>query len=170
MALGLLNHPPTKCSDPGRRSETPYRGDTEAESAQTRLLTVTQNETSQGPHGYSRYANFLPNFSPQSQSRVRRKRSGCFRDLGAQVEVSSVGDEQRLIQDTVRRFVVERVLPIAVENDINHTLDMELIEAMAELGILGIVIPEQYGAPGSTMSPKRWSARRSNAPRPPCAR
>src|SRR5437667_5196079 len=57
-------------------------------------------------------------------------------------------DEQRLLQDPVRAFVDERVLPVAVENDINHHLDLELIEGMAELGILGIVIPEEYGGAG----------------------
>ncbi|MGZ4301949.1 MAG: acyl-CoA dehydrogenase family protein [Gaiellaceae bacterium] len=56
--------------------------------------------------------------------------------------------EQRLIQETVRDFVDERVLPVAVENDIHHRLDMSLIEGMAELGILGIVIPEEYGGAG----------------------
>jgi glutaryl-CoA dehydrogenase (non-decarboxylating) len=57
-------------------------------------------------------------------------------------------DEQRLLQDTVRRFVDERILPGAVENDINHRLDTDAIEGMAELGILGIVIPEEYGGAG----------------------
>src|SRR5690348_16102662 len=57
-------------------------------------------------------------------------------------------EEQRLIQDTVRNFVDERVLPVAVQNDIDHKLDMSLIEGMAELGILGIVIPEEYGGAG----------------------
>src|SRR5215208_3004699 len=57
-------------------------------------------------------------------------------------------DEQRLLQDTVRRFVDDRVLPNAVENDIQHHLDLEAIEGMAELGILGIVIPEEYGGGG----------------------
>jgi glutaryl-CoA dehydrogenase (non-decarboxylating) len=57
-------------------------------------------------------------------------------------------DEQRLIQDTVRSFVEERVLPNAVENDLNHHLDMSVIEGMAELGLLGIVIPEEYGGAG----------------------
>ena len=49
-------------------------------------------------------------------------------------------DEQRLLQDTVRQFVDDRILPNAVENDINHHLDLGAIEGMAELGILGIVI------------------------------
>src|SRR3982751_2337881 len=57
-------------------------------------------------------------------------------------------DEQRLLQDTVRRFVDERMLPNAIENDIAHRLDMDLIEGMAELGILGVVIPEEYGGAG----------------------
>src|SRR5213080_4618218 len=57
-------------------------------------------------------------------------------------------EEQRLIQETVRNFVDERVLPVAVENDIDHHLDVELIEGIAELGILGVVIPEEYGGAG----------------------
>src|SRR5829696_9332964 len=57
-------------------------------------------------------------------------------------------DEQRLIQDTVRSFVDERVLPVAVQNDIEHKLDLDLIAGMAELGILGIVIPPEYGGAG----------------------
>jgi glutaryl-CoA dehydrogenase (non-decarboxylating) len=57
-------------------------------------------------------------------------------------------DEQHLLQDTVRQFVDDRVLPNAVENDINHRLDMDAIDGMAELGILGIVIPEEYGGAG----------------------
>src|SRR6266705_4029483 len=57
-------------------------------------------------------------------------------------------EEQRLIQNTVRSFVDERVLPNAIENDINHHLDLGVIEGMAELGLLGIVVPEEYGGAG----------------------
>ena len=56
--------------------------------------------------------------------------------------------EQREVQATVRRFVDEQILPNAVENDIEHRLDMDTIEGMAELGLLGIVIPEEYGGAG----------------------
>ena len=51
--------------------------------------------------------------------------------------------EQRLLQETVRSFVDDRILPVAVQNDIDHKLDLDLIQGMAELGILGIVIPEE---------------------------
>src|SRR6266487_4533422 len=54
-------------------------------------------------------------------------------------------DEQRLLQETVRRFVDDRILPNAIENDIAHRLDLEAIAGMAELGIHGIVIPEEHG-------------------------
>jgi glutaryl-CoA dehydrogenase (non-decarboxylating) len=59
-----------------------------------------------------------------------------------------LSDEQRLLQDTVRAFVDERILPNAVQNDIDHRLDLEAIDSMAELGLLGIVIPEEYGGSG----------------------
>src|SRR5438477_12660144 len=57
-------------------------------------------------------------------------------------------DEQRLLQDTVRRFVDDRILPNAIENDIAHRLDRDAIDGLAELGLLGIVIPEEYGGAG----------------------
>jgi glutaryl-CoA dehydrogenase (non-decarboxylating) len=57
-------------------------------------------------------------------------------------------DEHRTIQETVRRFVDERVLPNAIRNDIEHHLDMGVIEGMAELGLLGAPIPTEYGGAG----------------------
>ena len=57
-------------------------------------------------------------------------------------------DEQLAIQETVREFVDRRIMPVAQENDINHHLDMDAIAGMAELGLLGIVIPEEYGGAG----------------------
>ena len=60
----------------------------------------------------------------------------------------SLTEEQRDVQETVRRFVEERVLPNAIQNDIDHRLDMSVVEGMGELGLLGIVIPEAYGGAG----------------------
>jgi glutaryl-CoA dehydrogenase (non-decarboxylating) len=57
-------------------------------------------------------------------------------------------DEHRDVQDAVRQFVDERVLPNAIQNDIDHHLDLGVIEGMAELGLLGIVVPEEYGGAG----------------------
>jgi glutaryl-CoA dehydrogenase (non-decarboxylating) len=59
-----------------------------------------------------------------------------------------LSDEQRSIQEAVREFVDRRVLPVAVSNDIAHRLDMDLIQGMAELGILGAPVPTEYGGGG----------------------
>ncbi|MDQ3993972.1 MAG: acyl-CoA dehydrogenase family protein [Actinomycetota bacterium] len=56
--------------------------------------------------------------------------------------------EQREVQETVRQFVEDRILPNAIENDINHYLDMSVIEGMSELGLLGVVIPEEHDGAG----------------------
>jgi len=57
-------------------------------------------------------------------------------------------EEQQQIQDAVRSFVDERVLPVAVRNDMEHRLDMSLIDGMRELGILGAPIPTELGGSG----------------------
>ena len=59
-----------------------------------------------------------------------------------------LSEEQRSIQETVRDFVDARIVPVAHENDIAHRLDMGVIEGMAELGLLGAPIPEEYAGAG----------------------
>lgn len=60
----------------------------------------------------------------------------------------SLSEEQQHIQDAVRAFVDERVLPVAVQNDMEHKLDMSLIDGMRDLGILGAPIPTEWGGAG----------------------
>src|SRR5439155_21515175 len=82
---------------------------------------------------------------PRAQRGLDRRAPGVRRRALMDFELS---DEQRLTQETVRAFVEERVLPVAIRNDIEHRLDLDLIGGLAELGILGIVIPEAYGGAG----------------------
>jgi alkylation response protein AidB-like acyl-CoA dehydrogenase len=56
--------------------------------------------------------------------------------------------EHELIRDTVRAFAVERVAPVAEELDREHRFPYELVAEMAELGLMGIPIPEEYGGGG----------------------
>ena len=58
-------------------------------------------------------------------------------------------DEQQLIRDTVREFAVTRVAPVAGELDRESRFPYELVEEMAELGLMGIPIPEEYGGAGA---------------------
>ena len=56
--------------------------------------------------------------------------------------------EQELIRDTVREFARERVAPVAEELDREHRFPYELVAEMAELGLMGIPFPEEYGGGG----------------------
>ena len=56
--------------------------------------------------------------------------------------------EHELIRDTVRGFARDRVAPVAEELDREHRFPYELVAEMAELGLMGIPIPEEYGGGG----------------------
>jgi short-chain 2-methylacyl-CoA dehydrogenase len=58
-------------------------------------------------------------------------------------------DEHALLRETVRRFAVERVAPVAEELDREKRFPYELVAEMAELGLLGMTIPEVYGGGGT---------------------
>ena len=57
-------------------------------------------------------------------------------------------EEQKMIKETVRRFALDQVEPLAIEIDREHRFPEETVEKMAELGLLGICIPEEYGGAG----------------------
>jgi len=59
-----------------------------------------------------------------------------------------LSDEERMIRDTVRQWVDDRVMPIIGEAYINRTFPRELIAEMGELGMLGANLPETYGCAG----------------------
>ena len=56
--------------------------------------------------------------------------------------------EHELIRDTVRAFALERVAPVAEELDRESRFPVELVSELAELGLMGIPIPEEYGGAG----------------------
>jgi short-chain 2-methylacyl-CoA dehydrogenase len=56
--------------------------------------------------------------------------------------------EQELVRDTVRAFARERVAPVAEQLDRESRFPVELVREMAELGLMGIPIPERYGGGG----------------------
>jgi short-chain 2-methylacyl-CoA dehydrogenase len=64
-----------------------------------------------------------------------------------------LSDEHELIRRTVREFAVERVAPVAEELDREHRFPYELVAELAELGLMGIPVPEEFGgAGGDTLS------------------
>lgn len=60
-----------------------------------------------------------------------------------------LSDEQKAIRQTVREFAVERVAPRAEEMDREEAFPYDLVKEMAELGLMGLPFPEQYGGAGA---------------------
>ena len=57
-------------------------------------------------------------------------------------------DEHLMLRDMVREFAANEVAPVAAELDHEAIFPSEIIEKMAELGLMGIPIPEEYGGTG----------------------
>ena len=57
-------------------------------------------------------------------------------------------EEEKSIRDTVREFVKEEVFPIIEKFNQEMKFPTELIPKMAELGVFGPTLPEQYGGMG----------------------
>ncbi len=57
--------------------------------------------------------------------------------------------EHELLRRTVREFAEQRVAPVAGELDREHRFPYELVEELAELGLMGMTIPEEYGGAGT---------------------
>jgi len=60
-----------------------------------------------------------------------------------------LSDEQELLRRTVREFSQTRVAPVAEELDREERFPYELVSELAELGLMGIPIPEEYGGAGA---------------------
>ena len=57
-------------------------------------------------------------------------------------------EEERMIRDTVRAFVEDRVMPIIGEAYIERKFPKQLIPELGELGVYGANLPEKYGCAG----------------------
>jgi alkylation response protein AidB-like acyl-CoA dehydrogenase len=57
--------------------------------------------------------------------------------------------EHELVRQTVREFAVERIAPAAEELDREARFPYELVAELAELGLMGMTIPEEYEGGGT---------------------
>ena len=57
-------------------------------------------------------------------------------------------EEQRLVRDTARDFALREVAPKAAEIDKSGRWPAEIVAKMAELGFMGVAIPQEYGGSG----------------------
>src|ERR671932_143173 len=61
---------------------------------------------------------------------------------------SALSEEERAVRESVRRFVDERVLPIIGDHYVRGTFPKQLVPELAELGVFGANLPEEYGCAG----------------------
>lgn len=61
---------------------------------------------------------------------------------------SVLSEEERAVRDTVRAFVTDKVLPVIGNAYVEGKFPRELLPEMAELGVFGANLPEEYGCAG----------------------
>jgi butyryl-CoA dehydrogenase len=67
--------------------------------------------------------------------------------------MSLLTEDQQLIKNSVREFAENEVKPIASEIDKKHSFPAATVKRMAELGLFGLTIPEEYeGGGGDNLS------------------
>jgi len=57
--------------------------------------------------------------------------------------------EHELVRKTVREFAEERVAPLAAELDREQRFPYDLVAELADLGLMGMPVPEEYGGAGA---------------------
>jgi short/branched chain acyl-CoA dehydrogenase len=60
----------------------------------------------------------------------------------------NLSDEQNTIRETVRKFAETRIKPKAHELDEKEEFSPELTKEMGDMGIFGIIVPEEFGGQG----------------------
>lgn len=60
----------------------------------------------------------------------------------------SFTEDQELMRDQVRRFAEERIRPGAEQRDRDHEFPVDIVKEMGELGLLGMLVAEEYGGVG----------------------
>ena len=58
-------------------------------------------------------------------------------------------EEQTMIREMARAFASEQLAPYAAERDRTHAFPADAIRQMGELGLLGMLVPEEWGGAGA---------------------
>jgi len=57
----------------------------------------------------------------------------------------ALSNDQKMLRDEVRKFAENELAPVAPEIDISGEFPKDNIKKLADMGLLGIVVPEKYG-------------------------
>ena len=66
-------------------------------------------------------------------------------------QTEGLTDIQREILSTVRDFVDKEILPVATELEHRDEYPPQIVEGLKELGVFGLMIPEEYGGLGESL-------------------
>jgi len=66
-------------------------------------------------------------------------------------QTDGLTDVQQEILSTVRSFVDKEILPVATELEHRDEYPSQIVEGLKELGIFGLMIPEEYGGLGESL-------------------
>lgn len=59
-----------------------------------------------------------------------------------------LSEEQQMVRNSIREFAQNEIAPVAREYDEEEKFPRQQLEGLAELGLLGMIIPEEYGGAG----------------------
>ena len=62
-----------------------------------------------------------------------------------------LSEEQTELLKLVREFVDEQIIPVATELEHKDEYPQDIVDAMKEMGIFGLMIPEEYGGLGESL-------------------
>lgn len=68
-------------------------------------------------------------------------------DLSLSVDFA-LTEDQEMIRQQVRRFAEERIAPGEAERDAEHRFAEDIVAELGELGLLGMMVDEEYGGAG----------------------
>ncbi len=57
-------------------------------------------------------------------------------------------EEQQMVRTSIREFAINEIAPLAREYDEEEKFPRKQLDGLAELGLLGMIIPEEYGGAG----------------------
>ena len=66
-------------------------------------------------------------------------------------QTDGLTDDQQELLKLVRQFVEEQILPVATELEHRDEYPQEIVDGMKEMGIFGLMIPEEYGGLGESL-------------------
>lgn len=74
-----------------------------------------------------------------------------LRGMGRLQRTEGLTDDQRELLKLVRQFVDEQIIPVAQDLEHADEYPTEIVEGMKEMGIFGLMIPEEYGGLGESL-------------------